>query len=1533
MLAKSFISNYKFIIISLIALFFFNRSSEAQYSDGTGEANNPYQIASADDLILLGESPDDYDKNFILTADIDLSGHAFTAAVIASDPNASNDMFDGTAFTGVFDGNGHKIINLTIDDGGAGNNYLGLFGYNSGKITNLGIEGGYVTGRTCVGVLVGENGINGYILNCYSATDVSGSLCTGGIAGQNSGTVSNCYSTGNVGYDNSAGGLIGSNSGIVLHSYSSSEVIGTINEGGLIGYNSGTVCNCFATGDVIGEGRYVGGLVGYISSASSIVLNCYSVSIVNGDRYVGGLVGKNSWNSIISNCYSASDVNGNQQVGGLAGDSGGIISNCFWAIDAQSHGIAVGIGNNTGTSNVVDLTEAQMQMEDSFISAGWDFINESAKGTSETWQMSGSGPVLSFVNSDVPYPLAGGGTEMDPYVISTAQELGMISWYPQGSFFRLSSNIDLSGISWSVPVIPIFTGYFDGNNHIITNMQITGISYLGMFGILGKGSQIMNLGVEASSVNGTKQYIGGLVGKNGDWINPGGTITNCYWEGTLKGESMIGGLIGQNCGSDISDCHSIVDVNATGSYVGGLVGFNSIDIYPQGSITNCYSNGNIYGLGSYIGGLAGYNYRNDISNCYCIVDVNGQNGWRIGGLIGSNRDSNVSNCYSRGDVNGIEVVGGLIGDNGDSIVENCYSTGSVTGYSFVAGLVGQNTAGIVRNCFSIGYVQSVYSENPRLGGLCASHGSSGGIINCFWNIDTAGVSSSAGGWAMTTQQMMSESTYVGWNNGAWVIDEGMDYPHLLWEGTVGEVIDYEYPQTYPGNGLDQPFVIDSSEDVICMSLRPADWDKNFILTADIDMSSVADYRPVGLFEGILNGQDHVVANLTVDSGILGNRTHLGFFGKIGEGSQVINLGVQDINIIGSDYCRYLGGLCGENIEGTIINCFITGSVTGGIMSDDLGGLCGDNDEGTISGCSTICSVTSGENSHDLGGICGINKGVITGCFASGDISSSTRLSEVGGLCGENEDGTIIGSNATVSITTGEFSTYLGGLIGISSGGTIRNCSSKGAINSGRNSWQVGGLVGFNSDGIISGSYSNSPITFTEISTYHVGGLVGRNVSSTISNCYATGSISMGEGSIYAGGLVGYNEAGTIRNCYSIGSVSDGTDIGGLCGHHSVSGGIINSFWDKDASGNLYSAGGLAMTTAEMMSESTYVGWNNGLWVIDEGMDYPHLLWEGTAGEVIDYEYTRIYPGNGQDQPFELDSADDMLCMTLRPDDWDKNFILTSDIDMSSVIYYKPPVPFTGTFDGQNHVLKNLTIDANVIGSRFHLGVFGKIEEDGVVANLGVVDVNIIGGDECRYVGGLCGENAEGLITCCFTTGSVSGGAYSDDLGGLCGDNERGTITQSFSDANVSAGESSHDLGGLCGKNEGFISDCYATGTVSGYSVNVNEVGGLCGENNRRGSLTNCYSIGAASGASDIGGLCGDNESGNVYNCLWDKEASGNITSDGGTGLTTALMQIQSTFTDLYWDFVGETVNGTEDIWWIDEGNDYPRLWWEVVLSD
>jgi len=84
-----------------------------------------------------------------------------------------------------------------------------------------------------------------------------------------------------------------------------------------------------------------------------------------------------------------------------------------------------------------------------------------------------------------------------------------------------------------------------------------------------------------------------------------------------------------------------------------------------------------------------------------------------------------------------------------------------------------------------------------------------------------------------------------------------------------------------------------------------------------------------------------------------------------------------------------------------------------------------------------------------------------------------------------------------------------------------------------------------------------------------------------------------------------------------------------------------------------------------------------------------------------------------------------------------------------------------------------------------------------------------------------------------------------------------------------------------------------------------------------------------SGSSGVGGLVGHNLWGTITASFWDTQTSGQAKSAGGTGKTTAEMQKAKTFLDAGWDFVGETKNGTADIWWILEGKGYPRLWWEL----
>ncbi|MBI9018954.1 MAG: hypothetical protein JEZ07_17020 [Phycisphaerae bacterium] len=110
-------NKFNHILINFIISLIITTTALAQYSGGSGTEANPFQIATANDLITLGQNTADYDKHFILTANIDLANHEFTQAVIAPGPSGNTYHIgeDEFTFTGHFDGNNHSIINMTIN--------------------------------------------------------------------------------------------------------------------------------------------------------------------------------------------------------------------------------------------------------------------------------------------------------------------------------------------------------------------------------------------------------------------------------------------------------------------------------------------------------------------------------------------------------------------------------------------------------------------------------------------------------------------------------------------------------------------------------------------------------------------------------------------------------------------------------------------------------------------------------------------------------------------------------------------------------------------------------------------------------------------------------------------------------------------------------------------------------------------------------------------------------------------------------------------------------------------------------------------------------------------------------------------------------------------------------------------------------------------------------------------------------------------------------------------------------------------------
>jgi len=651
------------VVVAVITFLCMGSAADAKYSGGTGEPNDPYRIATPENLSDVGKYQEDWDKHFILTADINLEGVALLPVGKYGQP-----------FTGVFDGSGYIIHNADVNM--PSSNFVGLFGYvgSSGQIRNLGVEVVTITGENCVGGLVGAN--EGSLTGCYTSGSVNGteeSDNVGGLVGLNySGSITGCYSTcsvtGNDESDN-MGGLVGWNSGNVTDCYATGSINGCddcVRVGGLVGVNEGSLAGCYSTGSVISE-TFVGGLVG---ANSGSITACYATGSVEGKMSVGGLVGVNEGS--LADCYSTGHVDGEDSVGGLVGEYFGTVTASFWDVETSDCNFSVG-----GTGK----TTSQMKDINTFLDAGWNFATI-------WWMPPGNYPRLICQR----LYSGGSGTQEDPYLISKVADWQKLIDTPGDwdNHFILAANIDLQGIALS-PVGNFsqrFTGVFHGNGHVLRNADVNMPSsdYVGLFGYVGWHAQIRNLGVRDVTITGNN-CVGGIVGWNE------GDMTGCYATGSVEGVVSVGGLAGDNS-ADLRGCYASCLVGGNG-FVGGLVGHSG----EYCDLTACYAMSTVKGGGYCIGGLVGMNYSN-LSACYATGPVDGNGA--VGGLVGSNgEDGCIIDCYSTGSVSGMSQVGGLAGYNGEhSGIARCYATGLVDGNEVVGGLVAsKDEEGSITACF------------------------------------------------------------------------------------------------------------------------------------------------------------------------------------------------------------------------------------------------------------------------------------------------------------------------------------------------------------------------------------------------------------------------------------------------------------------------------------------------------------------------------------------------------------------------------------------------------------------------------------------------------------------------------------------------------------------------------------------------------------------------------------------------------------------------------------------------------------------
>ncbi|MBP0979394.1 MAG: hypothetical protein J6C55_01965, partial [Oscillospiraceae bacterium] len=266
-----------------------------------------------------------------------------------------------------------------------------------------------------------------------------------------------------------------------------------------------------------------------------------------------------------------------------------------------------------------------------------------------------------------------------------------------------------------------YTGTFNGNNKTISGLfcnveNESESAYAGLFGYVGEGGEVKNLGIKNSFIRAESKYTwgsgngGGLIGRCN------GSVTNSYSSectvkvgglGSTYSSGNGGGLIGR-CNGSVTNSYSsgceVLGCNGGYGYVGGLIG------YCNGSVTSCYSSGcEVLGCNRGFGDVGG------LIGCFEVSET------------GSVTNSYSNDCTVEGYSDSTSGAGGLIGNVGNGSVKNSYSTNTeikATGAnSYKGGICGGLGSGAtVNNCY---YLKDGELNKDLLG---VGEGSSDGAV-------------------------------------------------------------------------------------------------------------------------------------------------------------------------------------------------------------------------------------------------------------------------------------------------------------------------------------------------------------------------------------------------------------------------------------------------------------------------------------------------------------------------------------------------------------------------------------------------------------------------------------------------------------------------------------------------------------------------------------------------------------------------------------------------------------------------------------
>ena len=872
---------------------------------GEGTEASPYQITTADELrwfagLVNGTLTDGTAQNAAAWAtlqnDIDLGGEAWT-------PIGSYSASSSLKYTGTFDGAGHTISNLTVNNSSADyQGFVGILG-SGGAIQNLTLDKNCsVTGNYYVGGVCGEN--YGTIENCANTGTVNGIYCVGGICGLNTGTIESCYNTGTVTGSSSVGGVCGENYGIIENCYNTGAVTGDYYVGGVCGDNYDIITNCCWL-----EGSASTG----IGSGSGTATDVESKTA---EEFASGEV---CW---LLNGLTSENVSWYQT---LKTDSYPVLDSTHGVVYATGLNCA---GQATGCSNTEpsgEVTKPDHQYDSDGICINCGSGKPALAGDDGVYQISSAGNLFWFaalVNGTLTDGTAQNAAASAVLLndITIPEEM---AWTPIGNYSVTKTQ---------------YTGTFDGAGHTISNLKIDSENnYQGFVGRLGSGGTIQNLTLDEScSVTGSDN-VGGVCGTNS------GTIESCYNTGTVNGSSdNVGGVCGQNSGT-IESCYNTGTVTGSGSSVGGVCGLN------DGTITNCYWLNTAYsgnGIGS------GSGTATDVESKTAEEFASGEVCWLLNGKMPGDDNvwrQNLDNGKEKDTYPVLDSTHGVVYATG----LNC--AGQATGCSNTepSGEVTKpdhqyDSDGICINCGS---------GKPALAGDDGVYQiSSAG--NLFWfaalvnGTLTDGTAQNAAAsavllnditipeemaWTPIGNYSVTKTQYTGTFDGA---------GHTISNLKIDSENNYQGFVGFLGSGgAIQNLTLDKScsvsGDTYVGGVCGCNYFNDGTITNCANGGSVTGSDYVG---GICGSNSGTIENCANTGAVTGSGDmYVG--GVCGRNYSTIKNCANTGAVTGSDY---VGGVCGQMMSSsTIENCYNTGTVIG---DGNVGGVCGDNYRGTITNC-------------------------------------------------------------------------------------------------------------------------------------------------------------------------------------------------------------------------------------------------------------------------------------------------------------------------------------------------------------------------------------------------------------------------------------------------------------------------------------------------------------------------------------------------------------------------------------------------------